>query len=337
MGLYDRAAGTVASPPNFFDQSMDLARTQEMQRRQGADPNTGYLGYYDRGNAASDLGQQAMADSLGMYQAQALGQGGPSLAQLQLQQQGQQQMAQALAMGSRGRGGNIAGMQQQALGAQQYGAQQLNMQQAQLRAAEQQQAQAAAAQLAGQMSQQGLAYNNLGLQAQLGSGQQTLDWYLGRRGLDQQRDQANKQWMLGLTQAGAGLVGGLMGGASMMSDERVKTGIRDGGLAATEAVGELQPKTYEYKPGYGPPGERVGPMAQDLQRTPAGAALVTDTPLGKTVDVGGLAALGVAAASEQQHELEALRAQVQQLSGMIGVDNGASTLTQQHVRQGLGM
>jgi hypothetical protein len=36
------------------------------------------------------------------------------------------------------------------------------------------------------------------------------------------------------------------------------------------------------------PGRHVGIMAQDLERTPQGRAMVTDTPQGKAIDGGKL-------------------------------------------------
>lgn len=324
-----------------MDQGFDMQRGTGLGARYGADPMAGrddYRGYANDARNAGLLGQNQAYD---MYRAQALGQGGPSLAELQAQQQGQQQMGQALAMASRGRGGNIAGAQQQGLAAQQYGAQQLNAQQAQLRAAEQAQAQAAMAQLATQMYGQGFGYDQLAAQQSQFGAQNALDWYLGERGLNVQQDQFNKQLLTNLVQSGAGLLGGALGavakvggGGEQSSDERAKTGIRDGGLAATETVGELQPKTYEYKPGYGPPGERAGIMAQDLERTPIGASIVNNTPYGKTVDVGGLASLGVAAASENTHQIEAMRREIADLRGMLGVENPTA---QRYARAGLGL
>jgi hypothetical protein len=100
-----------------------------------------------------------------------------------------------------------------------------------------------------------------------------------------------------------GSKGGLFGRLAIFSDERSKMNARGGGLAAAQAVGELEPKTYEYRPGYGEPGQRVGVMAQALERTPAGQAIVQETPLGKTVDVGGMSSLALAASSDQEHRL----------------------------------
>jgi hypothetical protein len=329
--------GQVSAPPNLWD----MGQAAKVQKTQQIDPLRGaYTGNNSMqlANQSREPGLQAQLGALGQYQAQALGQAGPSLAELQLQQQGQQQMGQALALSSRGRGGNIAGMAQQGLAAQQYGAQQLNAQQAQLRAAGQAQAQAAAAQLGGQLYSQGFGYDQLNQQGVLGADQNALGWYEAQRGMDLQRDAQNRQWSLGLIQAGAGAVGGLMGAASQMSDERVKQNVRPSDMNASRTVGALDPQVFEYEPGYGAPGERVGIMAQQLERTPLGASLVQNTPYGKTVENGGLASLGVAAASENTHEIAALKQQVEQLTGLLGIGShgGGSTVSQQYVRNGLG-
>ncbi|HKY49853.1 MAG TPA: tail fiber domain-containing protein [Candidatus Limnocylindria bacterium] len=324
----------VAAAPNIWS----LSEAGKTQKLGGVDALRGYYGgndYTALANESRVPGLGAQLGALGQYQAQAQGLGGPSLAEMQLRQQSDQQMGQALALASRGRGGNIAGNAQQAMAANAYTQQQTNADAAQLRAAEQAQAQAAAAQLGGQLYQQGFGYDQLGNARTLGADSNALGWYSAERGMDLERDAQNRQWTLGLVQAGAGAVGGLMGAASQMSDERVKTNIQPGGLAASQAVGELEPKTFEYKPGFGEPGQRVGVMAQDLLRTPQGAAIIRDTPLGYAVDTGGLASLGVAASSENKHEIDALKDQVGQLTALLGAQSG-STTSQQYVRSGLG-
>jgi hypothetical protein len=288
-------------------------------------------------NASREPGLGAQLTALGQYQSDALG-NGPSLAEMQLKQQSDQQMAQALAMGASSLGGS-----QMAMGAQNSAGMQLNAAAAQQRAAEIAQAQAAVGQISGQLYGQGQNYDQLAMQQGLGAEQNSLDWYSAKRGMDMQQDQRNKEWTMGLIQAGAAAGGGILGGLSQMSDERVKNNVAPGGMNATQTVGALEPKTFEYKPGFGDPGQRVGIMAQDLLKTPEGAAIVRDTPYGYSVDTGGLASLGVAAASENVHEIAALKQQVAQLTGLLGVNpaagppGGGSTTSQQYVRNGLGM
>ncbi len=49
-----------------------------------------------------------------------------------------------------------------------------------------------------------------------------------------------------------------------------------------------------------------GPMAQDLEKTPAGASTVVNTPKGKAVDTGRLAMVNTSAISEQQKRIDQL-------------------------------
>lgn len=57
----------------------------------------------------------------------------------------------------------------------------------------------------------------------------------------------------------------------------------------------VRPYTFEYAAGAGPAGRRAGVMAQDLEASgPLGAAVVRDTPIGKTIDAGQLGGLNAA-------------------------------------------
>jgi hypothetical protein len=74
----------------------------------------------------------------------------------------------------------------------------------------------------------------------------------------------------------------------MFSDRELKTGIRPADKDLEEFLNALRPSTYRYKTD-GPgriPGRSAGVMAQDLERSKLGRALVTDTPEGKMVDYG---------------------------------------------------
>lgn len=79
--------------------------------------------------------------------------------------------------------------------------------------------------------------------------------------------------------------------AMAFSDERLKTGIRDGRKDADDFVKGLKAYRYKYKGNgdYGPEGEHLGIMAQDLERTKLGRQAVVDTPRGKAVDGARLA------------------------------------------------
>lgn len=79
-----------------------------------------------------------------------------------------------------------------------------------------------------------------------------------------------------------------------------------------------RPYEYEYKdpnmPGAAP-GKHVGPMAQDLLRSPTTAATVHDTPQGLQVDTPRLTLAVAGAMSEQQRKTEELERQLAALSG----------------------
>ncbi len=105
-------------------------------------------------------------------------------------------------------------------------------------------------------------------------------------------------------------------GAMAMSDKRAKKNIRDGGADVDAMLDELKAVTYEYKDGA--PKEYVGQLgdgrriagfiAQDLAKSKAGKAIVSETPDGKqVVDVrGGLFAAIAASArlNERVRKLE---------------------------------
>lgn len=229
-------------------------------------------------------------------------------------------------------------------------------------------------QMSAQDQQEKLAYEQLLAQNQLGFAGTEVDWRLGRGALILQAEQQKHQRNMAWANWASGLVGGIMGGASSMnSDERVKENIeqygpeeRAGiasigdqeaimlaekaveqggggkGIARTQAdvadaLANIGSYTYDYKPGAGPPGQRVGPMAQDLRAMPATQGVVFDTPEGLAVDTGGLAALGVAASADQERRLQALEQQARGLKtdqrddlmgrsgGMIGRDMAGTT------------
>lgn len=72
--------------------------------------------------------------------------------------------------------------------------------------------------------------------------------------------------------------------AAALSDERSKTNIKELPQDDLEDFGEAMAKkvkSWEYKPGEGPPGTHFGPMAQDLENTDLGRDLVSAGPDGK--------------------------------------------------------
>lgn len=122
-------------------------------------------------------------------------------------------------------------------------------------------------------------------------------------------------------------MGGMMSGiGAAFSDERLKTGEQGARSEVSELAGSLQPVSFDYQPGAGPPGHRVGVLAQQLEQTPAGAALVQDTPQGKIVDTDQATLANMAIAAEQEQRLRRLEALA------LARPGGESTISQQKVR-----
>jgi hypothetical protein len=91
------------------------------------------------------------------------------------------------------------------------------------------------------------------------------------------------------------------------------------GRQAIDTIRQAPGYSYEYKePGSdgAAPGRHAGPMAQDLERTPLGRSLVREAPDGtKMVDSTRAGMTALAAASEQQRELDELRRKVAAIGG----------------------
>ncbi len=318
--------------PGIFDTYANTLQTQELQRRHGIDAEMGQFDFAGHADASRSPGLAGQLDAMGMYRQGALGQA-PSAAQMAWQQQAQQNATNALGLAARGRGGNIAGQMGQAMAGNAYANQQTNQGMAQLRAQEQQAAQAGYAGMANQLYGQGFGYDQLAQQSRAQAADNTLGWYSAERGMDLQQDAFQHQrqmdrFNMGMSAAKtvAGAVGGAMGGG-MMSDERSKDGLRPTTLAASQAVGDITPTMYQYKPGMGPAGQRIGPTAQDLQANPLTASLVQEGQDGmKRVDIGGMAALSLAANAEQEGRIRALEQSAQPTSTQ------GSTITQQALR-----
>jgi Chaperone of endosialidase len=105
------------------------------------------------------------------------------------------------------------------------------------------------------------------------------------------------------------------GALALNSDERVKGDVRgDGGEPPVERfLGSLEPKTFRYtdsslEPSPTGAGDRyLGIMAQDLEKTPEGAKLVSPGPDGvKRVNVAGLAGASAAALAHLHDRLTRL-------------------------------
>lgn len=72
--------------------------------------------------------------------------------------------------------------------------------------------------------------------------------------------------------------------AAALSDENEKEDIKD--FDASQFLDSLTPHKYHYKNKANGEGSHAGVMAQDLEKTPEGSAMVEDTPEGKIVDYG---------------------------------------------------
>jgi hypothetical protein len=125
-----------------------------------------------------------------------------------------------------------------------------------------------------------------------------------QRGLQEQQrqfeQQQREQNMAQGAVSGFGALGGML-----RSDERVKTDIEDGDKPVTEALARLSAKRFAYKDEGKP---RVGIMAQDLERSDAGKAIVSEGGDGvKRIDVPqglGLALAGLASVHRRLARLE---------------------------------
>lgn len=100
-----------------------------------------------------------------------------------------------------------------------------------------------------------------------------------------------QQDQLRVAQKDPGLLGDLLAaggtiGAAAASDRRVKKRIRSGDAKISEFLGSIKPYTYEYTDEKFGKGERTSVMAQDLEKTPLGAAFVDEQDGVKMVDYG---------------------------------------------------
>lgn len=70
------------------------------------------------------------------------------------------------------------------------------------------------------------------------------------------------------------------------SDRNNKTDISDGSQKVRSLLDTMKPFDYKYKDQDGLSGKRIGPMAQNLEKSEIGRMMVRDTPKGKIVDYG---------------------------------------------------
>jgi hypothetical protein len=121
------------------------------------------------------------------------------------------------------------------------------------------------------------------LQAALGSRQNAINAYGGMGAPSANPDDKKLQQITGVTQ-------GLLQGAAMFSDKRLKEDIEDGDSDANAALKGLRAYSYRYKNQKHGEGKQVGILAQELERAGLKHA-VMDTPEGKAVHGAKLAGL----------------------------------------------
>lgn len=324
--------GVVESPTSHEPyQTWGRDRTNPVNQRL-----QGLAGQY-QGQYGTALGQQqASYDAFGQMAAGE----GPSLAQSQLQQGMNQAQQAAVQSALNVRGGNAAGGQAAALQAATSFGGQAAVGAAQLAQAEQIAAMQAQAAQANAMAQQGLQ-GQMGMEGLYQQGLATqyqgdIDYRLGARGLREQEragrnarikgaipfydvlssDERNKTDIqptnadrimqsnpyYGQQQEKGNGLGKILGLVSLLSDERTKRNLAPGNLAASQAVGELDPYTFEYEAGLGQPaGQHVGIMAQDLEKVAPQA--VIDTPQGKMVNTAQGTGLALAATADHEQRM----------------------------------
>lgn len=110
------------------------------------------------------------------------------------------------------------------------------------------------------------------------------------------------------------------GQQALVSDENLKTGIKDGSNQINSFLQAINAHSYEYKhPEQDGVGRFVSPMAQELEKTELGKQAVINTPRGKMVDYGRLSGVNLAASSVLHKEQQKLQAQITALAKRISV------------------
>lgn len=255
-----------------------------------------------------DVGGDVRAQQMGLaqaLQAQMAGQG-PSLAQSQLRQATDRNLAQAMAMQQQ-RGANPFLAQRNITNAAAMAGQQAAAQSADLRMQEQLAAQQQLGGLTGQMRGADIQAQQLKDQAALAYADQQAkaiqNAMASRQGYEQLMSQNMNAYnqskaaaVASQNQMNAGIIGGGLGalgaiGAAVASDKELKKDIKSADeKKLDDFIEKLKAYQYEYKnPKFGE-GEHTSVMAQDLEKSDIGSTAVLDTPEGKMVDYGKLAA-----------------------------------------------
>lgn len=236
---------------------------------------------------------------------------GPSLADVQMKSAQSRNLAQQLAAAAAMRGGNPAANQRMVLQAGAQAGRDVAQQAQAARIQEQQQAQALLAQQLN--AQQSMAAQNIQNLLKQGYDYSTA-YELAKNQAAQQTWAARNQANMAQYQADQQMMGQLIGaggavGAAMLSDEAHKENIKSGAKDVQKFLDALAAKSYNYKDASKPgaaPGKRVGIIAQDLEKSDMGKALVIESPNGKMVDtIQGFGAV-LAAQSELNKRLKKL-------------------------------
>jgi hypothetical protein len=217
-------------------------------------------------NPGADFRQQQL-DYAKALQATIAGTAGPSAADIQGHQAQDRAIAQQFAAAQGATGANSALAYRQALQNAAGISQQGGADAATLRAKEVADAQ-----------------NQLGTALSQGRGAD-LTKYSTDVGAGNTRYAADKDFQGKAIGAGAGAASGIIAG--VLSDERQKTAVAPGDAEIADMLDKLHARKFQYKdPGAAgaAPGKRAGVMAQDLEKSMAGKALVLETPEGKAID-----------------------------------------------------
>lgn len=235
-----------------------------------------------------DATRNQQQDLIQMLQAQAQGTG-PSLAQGMLRQATDRNIAAGASMAASGRGPGAAASAYNANNMAATANQQAAGDASQLRLQEQLQAQAM---LGGQLSNvrgQDIAQQNLMFQEQAQRDQLVQEYMK----MGYSADQANREAALKMEQlkndaykagnGGGSFLGGMF---SAMSDETVKTDVKDASKDLYSFLDKLDAHDYKYKNEKHGKGRRVSVMAQELEKSDLGKKFVFETNDGKAVDYG---------------------------------------------------
>ena len=139
---------------------------------------------------------------------------------------------------------------------------------------------------------------------------------LGNAGLAQQQNLANQQASGQLLGGGLQAAGSILGGAAMFSDERLKEERPDGRSHADAFLESLSPHEYTWdQPDKAPSPQAAGApnlgiMAQNVEQSPAGGAIVSDDPASgyKKLDKDALLSAVAAGAGRLHQRVSALEA-----------------------------